>query len=558
MNNLVIKALYIFICSLVIVSCSKDYLIKEPIDRPSVASFLKTEQELELSINGAYEKLWYSVDYNLPVEIHLDLASDIGYSRALTNFQFLGNGSVDASNPIILSMWRHYYTGIQRANYILDNVSKIEGIRNQSRVDQILAEAKFLRAYFYYHLTEMFGDVPLVTKVLTLDESYMSKSSKAEIADFLINDLESASQVLPLKYTKSEEIGRATKGVALALKSRIALFNEKWEIAADAANKVMDLSIYDLETDYGSLYLKEKQTVSKEIMFMLQYKLGVQTHLAPKWTAPRMSSGFAGLIPSQSMIDSYLCKDGLTIDQSSLYDPHHPYINRDPRLNLSCVVPGSVFNGYQYETHKDSLQCWNYNVTPAIRVANQDAINAFASFSGYCWRKYSDIRTPSFLQLSETGIILIRYAELLLNYAEAKIEGNSIDQSVYDVINKVRKRAGMPLVEIGKTQEQLRSIVRIERKSELAFEGLRLYDIRRWKIAEKVMDGPLYGRIPRGLLNSAPTIDINGTPDYSNVSNRSEMRIIEPRVFDKEKNYLWPIPQFEIDINTNLEQNKGY
>jgi len=293
-------------------------------------------------------------------------------------------------------------------------------------------------------------------------------------------------------------------------------------------------------------------------MFMLHYKSGVQTHLGPKWVAPRMSSGFAGLIPTQSMIDSYLCLDGLTIDKSPDYDPAHPFDNRDPRLNYSCIVPGSIFNGYQYETHKDSVRCWNYNVTPAVRVTNQDATNAFASFSGYCWRKYSDIRDPSYLSLSETGIILMRYAEVLLNYAEAKIEANNIDQSVYDAINKLRDRVDMPLVTGGKSQEELRSIIRIERKSELAFEGLRLYDIRRWGIAENVLNGPLYGRIPRGLLSSAPVVDENGTPNYSNVSNRSEMRVIEQRVFDKNKNYLWPIPQFETDINSNLKQNNGY
>ncbi|MBX3239080.1 MAG: RagB/SusD family nutrient uptake outer membrane protein [Chitinophagaceae bacterium] len=557
MNRLIIKLTSIAICYL-FMSCDKDYLNKEPIDRPSVASFLKTEGELELAINGAYNKLWYAVDYDLPVEVHLDLASDIGYSRALTNFQFLGNGSVDASNPIILNLWRHYYTGIQRANYILDNVSGISEVKNQARVDQIIAEAKFLRAYLYYHLTEMFGDVPLVTKVLDLEESYMSKNPKAEIADFLLTDLESASQSLPISYTDSREIGRATRGAALTLKSRIALFNNKWEVASEAAKKVIDLSVYNLDADYGSLYLKEKQLESNEIMLMLQYKLGVRTHLGPRWVAPRMASGFAGLIPTQSMIDSYLCTDGLTIDKSPLYNPAQPFLNRDPRLDLSCVVPGSVFNGYQYETHKDSLECWNYNVSPPIRVANQDAINAFASFSGYCWRKYGDMRDPSFLLLSETSIILMRYAEVLLNYAEAKIEANMIDHSVYDAINQVRSRVNMPIVTTGKTQDELRSIIRIERKTELAFEGFRLYDIRRWKIAENVLDGPLYGRIPKGLLSSAPDVDENGTPDYTNVGNRSEMRVIEQRVFNRDRNYLWPIPQFEVDINTNLSQNNGY
>ena len=122
----------------------------------------------------------------------------------------------------------------------------------------------------------------------------------------------------------------------------------------------------------------------------------------------------------------------------------------------------------------------------------------------------------------------------------------------------MRTRVGMPVVPSGKTQAELRSIVRVERKSEFAFEGKRLYDIRRWEIAEQVLNGNLLGRIQRGLLASAPAIDKNGTPSYDNVANKDQMRVIEVRQFDKSKNYLWPIPQIEIDVNKNLVQNPGY
>lgn len=147
-------------------------------------------------------------------------------------------------------------------------------------------------------------------------------------------------------------------------------------------------------------------------------------------------------------------------------------------------------------------------------------------------------------------------------YAEAKIEANQIDQSVYNAINEVRQRPGvsMPPLPNGLSQAELRSAVRKERLYELAGEGLRLFDIRRWRIAEYVLNGPLYGRIPKGLLSTAPTIDENGIPDYSNVPNREEMRVVEVRKFNKEDNrdYLWPIPQREITANPKLEQNPGY
>lgn len=166
------------------------------------------------------------------------------------------------------------------------------------------------------------------------------------------------------------------------------------------------------------------------------------------------------------------------------------------------------------------------------------------------------MENPDYLTRSETSVVLIRFAEVLLTYAEVKIEANDLDASVYEAINLVRARVQMPSVTVGKTQDELRAIVRLERKSEFAFEGLRLYDIRRWKIAEKVLEGKLLGRIPKGLLASAPAIDENGTPDYSVVPNVNDMRVIEIRIFDPAKNYLWPLPQIEMEVNSNLTQNR--
>lgn len=168
------------------------------------------------------------------------------------------------------------------------------------------------------------------------------------------------------------------------------------------------------------------------------------------------------------------------------------------------------------------------------------------------------MEVPDYITRSETGIILLRYAEVLLTYAEAKIEANDIDNSVYEAINAVRNRVDMPDVPMGSSRDELRKAVRVERKSEFAFEGLRLYDIRRWKIAEKVMSGNLLGRIPKGLLASAPEIDENGSPSYSNVPNVADMRVIEVRIFDKNRDYYWPIPQIEIEVNPAIGQNNGY
>lgn len=548
MKNNIIKFSLSILLIVTSVAC-KDYLELYPIDVPSSSVFPQTEKEFELVINGAYQNLHSDFFYALPVEAYLDLVSDIGWHRIDVNIKALGNGQVHSSTPQVSLVWTNYYSGIQRCNLILEKAKGITEIKNQTRFDEILAEAKFLRAYYYYHLTEMFGAVPFITTPIGVTESNnIGKTEKSKIVDFLLSDLEDASGKLPLTGN-----GRATKGAALALKARIALFNKKWDVAIDACNRVTG---YKLEPDYSMLYLKEGQAVSKEIMFMIEYKVGVRTTLGGFILGNRNGGGASANIPVQSMVDSYLSSDGLTIDKSPLYNPKKPFENRDPRLHYSLVVPGSIARGFRYETDRDSVSCWNYNVTPPVLVANNDALSPFASFSGYLWRKYEDQRNPDYRFNSETGYIILRYAEVLLTYAEAKIENNNIDQSVYDAINQVRLRVKMPIVTTGKSQSELRSILRIERKTELAGEGLRLYDIRRWRIAENVLNGNLYGRVQRGLLASAPVIDKNGTPDYSNVSNKDNLRIIEVRNFSS-RNYLWPIPQIEIDV-AGLKNNPGY
>lgn len=540
-----------------LVSCD-DGLEKFPIDRPSTSTFLRTETEFDLAVVGAYRNFWSGFNYEIPLENMLDMTTDIGWERAEAAWQELGNGKVDANNGIIRGIWTNCYVGIQRCNVVLANVSRIENATNQAKVDRNIAEARFLRAYWYHQLAGLFGDVPLVTLPLDLPNAYVSRTPREEVYDFVLKELEEAAANLPEKYTVKTEIGRATRGAALGLKARVALHTGRWDVAADAAKRVMDSGIYDLDGTYENLFIKSKQAASREIIFGISFLVGQRVHRIPQAVNTRNGRGYSSKIPTQALIDSYLCTDGLPIDQSPLYDPRKPFQNRDPRLHYTCVVPGSVFDGYQFETHRDSVKCWNYNVTPAVRVTNQDATNPFASFSGYCWRKYTNMENPDYLVRSETGVVLIRFAEILLTYAEAKIEANNIDASVYEAINRVRERVGMPVIGNGKTQEELRSIVRIERKSEFAFEGLRLYDIRRWKIAGQVLNGNLLGRIPKGLLASAPDIDENGTPDYSAVPNKNDMRIIEVRIFDPGKNYYWPVPQIEIEVNTNMTQNTGY
>lgn len=543
------KKICCLLSCIILLSCHKE-LEKFPLDAPSSATFLRTEAELRAALVGCYSPLNLRFGENPYIHV-FDMFSDIAANRDVTPHAMWGTATTNYVNNI----WNTMYQIISRCNFLLENVDRVSNA-NAAFVTQATGEAKFLRAYCYGLLSDFYGGVPLVTRTLDLSEAFVARNSKAEVVDFVLKELNEAAEML--QQANQPNTMAVSKGAAWAIASRVALYNERWADAAAAATNVMNLegSEYLLHPNYADVTMRAGKT-SKEVIWAIQFNYNDIFQETPLSFRSRMAGGFSNRMPVQSLVDSYDCTDGLSIDQSPLYDPAHPFANRDPRLGMTIALPGSVYFGYQFETHKDSVQCWNYNVTPAVRVANLDATHTFASFSGYCWRKYAD-PLETHTTRSDINPIVIRYAEVLLNYAEAKIEGNQVDESVYTAINKVRQRVSMPVIEEGKSITELRSIVRKERKAELAGEGSRYFDIKRWKIAEQVLSGPCYGRIPRGLLSSAPAIDANGTPDYSAVANRAEMRVIQTRIFDASANYLWPIPDIEIQTNKNLVQNDGY
>lgn len=545
------KKLIVILLSIFIISCNK-HLDKLPLNAPSSESFPTNGDELQTALVGCNNPLLQCFGEN-PFAQVFEMFSDNAANRDRTPDQMWG----DPAAGYVSAIWNNSYVGISRCNFLLDNLDKAKGNVDESVILNVAAQARFLRAYYYSLLTSFYGDVPYVTKTLSLAEANVARTEKSQVVDSIIRELETIAP--NLTQTNQPASMNITKGAAWALESRVALFNGKWQTAIDAANKVMALenTEYILAPNYSDLCMLAGNS-SKELIWSVHWNYNDISNIAPVSFKSRNAKGYNNRMPTQSLVDSYECTDGLTIDKSPLYNPAKPYENRDPRLNWTIVVPGSVFCGYEYETHKDSLTCWNYNVSPAVRIPNQDATNAFASFSGFAWRKYVDPLELNQGNKTAISTILIRYAEVLLNYAEAKIEANQIDQSVYDAINKIRDRAGMPEISGGKSQDELRSVVRIERKVEFAGEGLRYFDIIRWKIAEKVINGPCYGRIPRGLLSSAPAIDENGTPDYSGVANHNQMRVIQVRIFDPAKNYVWPIPAIELQTNKNLKQNPNY
>ncbi|GAA4303567.1 RagB/SusD family nutrient uptake outer membrane protein [Compostibacter hankyongensis] len=540
-------------------SCQKGFLDKLPLDSPSDATFFSSKDELNLAINGAYTGLWWESG-SVPYTLYLEATTDIAWSRGdYANVQTVQAGQFTPDAAIFGNTWSWMYSSISKCNNILQNMDRAKDVVPADFYAGIQAQATFLRSYFYFWLVELYGDVPYVTTMLSLDSADLAQTPKKEIVAHLYEDLDAAAAVLPLSWSGSDE-GRATKGAALALKARLALDEGDYEVAAAAAKAVMDLGVYSIHPDYNELFHYEGKG-SSEIILVLPYLTGVKTNIIPQIEGPRNGSSYSILVPTQTMVDQYACIDGKPIDESPYYDPEHPFEHRDPRLDQSIIRPGVWFNNYLFQTHPDSTQTLQAVGTDTVRAGNLEVTNAYATFTGYLWRKWlNESDFPTKVTSSEQNVILIRYAEVLLTYAEAKIELGQIDQSVADAINEVRGRPGveMPPVDAGMTQAELRKTVRYERTVELADEGFRLMDIRRWKYAEHVMPGKVYGRRTKAHWYDAvkPQIDEYGHPVYPDADQL--FKTISVNTFDPKKHYLWPIPQKEIDVNRNLKQNPGY
>jgi hypothetical protein len=543
-------------------SCS-EFMDRYPLDSPSTETFYSTEEEMTMALNGCYSNCLFMTAY-MPYPMFLDMASDIGWYRSTSHaFTQIGNGSHTASTAMFYSIWTHYYNCIGKCNRLIEGVEKNGGNVPESKSKPIVAQARFIRAMCYLHLAAGFGDVPLVVKTTSLDDAYVTRDPQATVYDFICSEMDEIAMDLPLNAADKQH---AERGTAYGLKARAALYAGEYEKAATAAKACMDLNKYTLHDDYADLFHISGEK-SNEIMLSFSWDGNIS---ASRYTQMRlnlsvkmnrgMKRSWVTFVPTFSLVDSYECTDGKPIQESPIYDPANPYKNRDPRMGMTIMRPGDNSGGYIYNSHPDSVT--TINVETGETVANTDATNPNASYTGFGYLKYYD-ESEEDPEHCKGNFTLMRYAEVLLTYAEAKIELNQIDQTVYDAINLVRGRAtvNMPKVNAStySSQAEWRRFIRRERKVELAEEGFRLYDIRRWKIADKVMNVTLYGRPNKNTrkYEGMPTYDETGeVPNYDAYSDI--FRVIEKRTFNANRDYLFPIPQSEIDANGNLTQNPGY
>lgn len=568
---------------IMLAGCS-DFLDKTSSDYSS-SGFYQSEAAIKSGAEGVYNYLYMELGYAIPFNISLDHYTGMAFERN-ENTTIGAGGGLNPDNNEVKTFWNKLYIVIARANSVIYGSKEyIDGLGDNAH--QYLAEVKVLRAFAYYNLIATYGDVPFFTDPVTIEQYKETRVSREDILDFILTDLEESASALPWIATSR---GRVDKAVAYGLKARAALLGgslnyrgqgaDYFRISAEAAGKVIgQRSLAQSFDDLFNITGQAKADVRNEMLWELMYSdQGIKkTHVVAFGQVSR-NTGQTGRHPSMLLADTYECIDGKRIDESSLYDPRYPQKNRDPRFwmhgDTATVNNGNlvrqIINAYDIEAqfYDFSSNTWY--------LANNADINssaAWASFCnagvGYIWAKFSN-ETAENISAQSCNIPIMRYAEVLLTYAEAKIELNELDNTVYDAINQVRNRVAMPDVSADRigNQDKMRQLVRRERKVEFALEGLHHVDMRRWGIGDLENGQPTYGLpLPEigyeGLTSTdipnfktSERTDLNDIPNYD--AYKSKLKVRDRNRFWNKKFELWPVPQLERDRNPNLSQNEGY
>lgn len=441
--------------------------------------------------------------------------------------------------------WSNLYGGIKTCHVFLDNVESqpIE----ESIKENLKAQVRFIRAYLFFRLSNFYGDIPFFTQDITLNEANtISRTPRSEVIRFIHDEM---ADILPILPTKQEATpGRITKGAAAMLDARAYLYDNDWANVENICRKFMDgnYGTYALFPSYQGLFQVENE-YNEEIILergYLEKAITWSEDMQDKVTFS-IGSRTPSVLPVQSLVDNYLMLSGYTISESgSDYDPEDPYKNRDPRMDATVIYDGYEWNkqvadwyyGSFYNIDRIVFQNGYYQKkNPDAKVTDtyQEDNNGFCR-TGYGTRKWHSPQA-SLDWSSGLNIIMMRYADVLLMYAEAMQEQGKMTESVWnETIRPIRKRAGFTADKALNypTYGDMREIIRNERRSELAIEGLRYYDIIRWKAGSKYLNGTVRGA---------------GFTTWSDVYR-----------FDENRDYLWPVPQNQYSLNPNLGQNPNW
>lgn len=541
-----------------------------PLSEGSSESWYSNENEIRMSVNNFYKLDFWGQDGDSNHDW-----SDDGMRRQEPSE--IERGVLNGQSGIVSSLWNNQYKLIARTNSVLASVDRaIANGANKDKIDQYVGETKFARAAAYTKLVFRFGDVPLILTNIDIAEGLTKgRTPKADVIKQIYQDFDDAIALLPV--SSSGEV-RATKGAAMAYKARAALYFGDYSIAAKAAKDCIDLGVYSLHPDFAEFFYASTHQ-SPERIFAIPRSVALDQYADPylaQNVLPRTRGGWMAKCPSWALLAAFTCTDGLPVDESPLFDCHNPFENRDPRLAETIIPFGSVFLGVVFDPNPYTTQVMNYNTGKMVSNTDSHGVAEYASFNSLGWKKGVDESWTQNGYKTENDVILMRYADVLLMYAEAKIELNEIDQSVIDAMNTVRARAykvdksdtdAYPEFTI-MPQAKMRTQLRVERRMEMANENTRFSDIMRWRIAKDVYTNE-YAQ-PRDVAKQKknvddgawfwpcnPEIDENGIPTFEAIAATGRVDLMSTRNWD-DRQYLWPIPTNEILINENMKQNPGY
>jgi hypothetical protein len=582
--------------SAVAISGCQKFLDRKPLDASSSSTFLSNQSEMEQGLIGTYAAAMWVFPNNTPLLFAVESSTDMAIKRGGNAEDQIAMGDAGPflfNNSLPITCWNQAYRLVQRANQQIAGMENGKANVPVTTFNRIKAEALVLRAWGYYHLMGWFGDIPYYRTMPGVDVLLSAKRTPtATIVADMYKDLDEAAAAFDAAGTGAvQALGRVNKGVALGLKAKLAMLIKDYTTAAAASKAVIDGGNYNLNPSYRNLFSLAGQqgNANREFMFIQTYPLDVNEpqNWGPILGVPRqVTNSQSSHFPSQQLVDQFEDQAGLRIDASTIYDPANPRVNRDRRLGWSIYMAGdtmvhfasktaalpynnlrerTIFGFYTNTRRKFN---WNTGVYDNVTTNNdwigaqaagiQWQVSATGSIGGvgYVWNKYND--TTQYTFESKVGFILMRYADILQTYAEAKIELNQIDATVTAAINQVRARSGQPAVAAG-SQSAMRTIIRRERAVEFAGEGLRLFDLRRWDIYAKANSMPVIGAaLNPAVVPARPTFDADNVPNYSaSLTTRIAFRR-QTRVNSNVKYKLWPIPQSEIDNNPNLTQNPGW
>ncbi|HCN53762.1 MAG TPA: RagB/SusD family nutrient uptake outer membrane protein [Prevotella sp.] len=497
-------------------SCNDSFLDLNPKDKLTNESFWKTESDAQEFQNSIYRYLVQPENHTIMTDCYTDNAVPVHVGAEQGQ---LSAGTATSSCPHFRQLWTDAYSGIRRCLVFYQNIPNVQ--MDETARKRMTAEVKFLEAFFYSTLLKYMGGVPILDHPLGLNETIPARNTAEETYNYIIKLLDAAAPDLPMIRTGADR-GKPSAGACYALKARVAFYQHQYDVAQEAAEKVMQSGSFHLYKNYGDLFQPAGEN-SDEIIFEREYmenaESSKQGSLIGLYFAPIILGGWEAVSPSQDIVDAYPCTDGKSITESPLYDPKNPFKNRDPRLAYSILWNGATIAGKTYRTN--NLGDGNHTRT------------------GYCMRKYINPDNDGINNYDWTNFIYIRYAEVLLTYAECRNELLSApDQKVYDAVNAIRQRPSvdLPPLPAGLSKDEMRTAIRHERRLELAFEGIHLFDTRSYRTTEADVTKPVYG-----------------------VRSDGTSFLVEKRKFNPDRDYLWAIPLVEIDLSKGtLKQNPNW